>query len=678
MATEVTVNGKAIDTAEARCGTTESCPITRQLRIEEPPGTYTLVVKATDGYGQWTSKTRTFKVESDTTKPTLDVGGELADAPEGWVQQESYGFDATASDPNGYGVTSLALRIDGNTVASASPQTCPEGACTDSLHTPVDMGPYAGGEHDAEVVAVDGGGNSATKSWEINVDPQGHVSAVEATETMEAAEDTGVPSVVGSSESEPGIEGSDPGLGLERTETGFQSTGTIVGSILPDEAGGPITIYVPTSEEIYSCGGEEGSSQAEVPPAERIESEGTCEGETEGEFVPVEVTPVSVAGGASTPILVEENATVAANSGSSVDTIARPLDDGGMIFQAIRDTTASESYAYEVSLGEEQYLEQVDAHHVEVYYSGHEPAFTISAEPAHDAVGTTVPTSLTITGHKLVTLHVEYRSAGGTNFVLPVVAGTGWEGGFTTTEVIMENPTPPPVEDSGGGSDESGLEEEGFEAEAIPSGAVLLSKVSGSPPVFDGQGPSAKKFHRNFKVTKCMHKKGAFLNPGEYVEALPPVPVGEDERYQEIHNFGAECENPNVGEGVYWAVALHGVYHYELEKWIWVWPAQWACNRIWGPEPPRMVGCYDGTPSEPYNTSAGWLKWAGPLHLIGEYFFFSQQGHWGTDAFQCMEWMAELKPHAPTDPGSPYRPRGRVHLLGYNTEPSSCPNERYG
>jgi len=77
------------------------------------PGTHTVVVRATDGLGQSTSKTMSVKV-GDATKPNLEVGGELFAAPEGWIHEEegNYGLHASATD-SGFGVTSLVFDIDG-------------------------------------------------------------------------------------------------------------------------------------------------------------------------------------------------------------------------------------------------------------------------------------------------------------------------------------------------------------------------------------------------------------------------------------------------------------------------------------------------------------------------------------------------------------------------------------
>jgi hypothetical protein len=134
-------------------------------------------------------------------------------------------------------------------------------------------------------------------------------------------------------------------------------------------------------------------------------------------------------------------------------------------------------------LDEGQELEQIDEQHAAVYYTeGHHHALDIYAEPAHDAVGSTVPTSLTVTEGDVLTLIVHHRAgnpaAGGAAFVYPISAGDGWEGGFST--IIIQGP-----------KDELELQEERElreererlarerESNAIPSAGCLVPKLKG-------------------------------------------------------------------------------------------------------------------------------------------------------------------------------------------------------
>ena len=115
-----------------------------------------------------------------------------------------------------------------------------------------------------------------------------------------------------------------------------------------------------------------------------------------------------------------------------------------MVFPEITGPEAPEEYPFHVTLGEEQFLRPVSATEVDAYYPGYQRAFPIIAEEAHDAVGTTVPTTVKLTARDVVTLTVHHRegnpAAAGASFVYPISGGGGWTGGFTTVVVPMENP----------------------------------------------------------------------------------------------------------------------------------------------------------------------------------------------------------------------------------------------
>jgi hypothetical protein len=132
-----------------------------------------------------------------------------------------------------------------------------------------------------------------------------------------------------------------------------------------------------------------------------------------------------------------------------------PPFEGVMTFPAIQGPEGAEDYCWEVKLGEGQELRQIDDQHAAVFYAEPEvQAFGIEAAPAHDAEGTAVPTTITVSGENLITLTVHHRAgnpaAGGTPFHYPVVAGLGWEGDFHT-ELIQGPPDeselrkPPPA-----------------------------------------------------------------------------------------------------------------------------------------------------------------------------------------------------------------------------------------
>jgi hypothetical protein len=128
-----------------------------------------------------------------------------------------------------------------------------------------------------------------------------------------------------------------------------------------------------------------------------------------------------------------------------------PAFDGVMTFPAIHGPEDPEDYCWEVKLFEGQELRQMDETHAGVFYTAppEHQAFGITAELAHDVVGTEVPTSLDVIQPNLIVLTVHHRAgnpaAGGAPFVYPVSSGVGWEGGFVTVIVHLLEESPPPV-----------------------------------------------------------------------------------------------------------------------------------------------------------------------------------------------------------------------------------------
>ena len=146
-------------------------------------------MEVTDAVGNSTTKTLAVNVAKDSQAPTLHTSGELFQAPKGWVQQQRYSFAVSATDPNGYGATSLAFSLDGKTLTETS-KPCAKGGCELSLESSVNFASYSGGAHTAELVAADAAGNVERKVWNINVDPSGAASTEEVTNTLEAVEGT--------------------------------------------------------------------------------------------------------------------------------------------------------------------------------------------------------------------------------------------------------------------------------------------------------------------------------------------------------------------------------------------------------------------------------------------------------------------------------------------------------
>lgn len=126
---------------------------------------------------------------------------------------------------------------------------------------------------------------------------------------------------------------------------------------------------------------------------------------------------------------------------SSAAADALPPFDGAMSFRNIKGPSDPQDFSWQVSLSDNQVLEQLDDQTALVYFEpGHEPALMINATLAHDAIGTNVPTTLAVSDGDVITLTVHHRDgnplAGGAPFAYPVIAGSGWEGGFQTEVVI--------------------------------------------------------------------------------------------------------------------------------------------------------------------------------------------------------------------------------------------------
>jgi hypothetical protein len=116
-----------------------------------------------------------------------------------------------------------------------------------------------------------------------------------------------------------------------------------------------------------------------------------------------------------------------------------PPYDGLLSFPTIRGSSDPEEFIWQVQLGPDQELKELNDQNAGVFYEGGHQAFGITAEPAHDANGATVPTTLAVSEGDLVTLIVHHRTgnpaAGGAPFAYPILQGAGWEGGFWTVVV---------------------------------------------------------------------------------------------------------------------------------------------------------------------------------------------------------------------------------------------------
>jgi streptogramin lyase len=571
---------------------TAGCTIEPQWTIESAAleaKSHVARVKTTDGLGRSAESTVNFSIARDTTKPTLEVSGELFNAPEGWVEQETYGLNATATD-SGYGVTSISFKIDGQQVASAS-QTCLDGGCKESLSKQISMASYSGGSHPAEVIATDGAGNSLVKKWTINVDPEGRISTAELTATLEAVEETSPATIVGEARAEPAIEGSAAGLGAEEWKGQIITTGTAV----------PVEVAPATNDGFTLAAQEFGAFMAtcsNLPPQPEdapVQME-TCQpappgvGNGPGVF-PIEVTPASTDTTDPAFTLIDKTAAVAHDTAPETDTAIRPLYEGVLTFANIRDKSSPEAFTWKVQLAEGMYLHAAGAQGIEARYANGHPAFTIVAEPASDAVGTTVPTDLTVDSTDELTLHVHHRSS---SYVYPVVAGAGWQGGYFSEEVhgpLDEKELREARERAEAEAREQAelanvpLNEE-FTRELIRRDTNLIVKVSGaSAPLWAAQSGTEVPPHF-FEFSQCWYENS--LPP---MFSYEPYPIAPRETETMEKSLVGSCVLKNTDHELLAAVAIGGYFRYQAGQGVWYKAGDpFECSKI-GPYQPAKVNC---------------------------------------------------------------------------------------
>jgi len=595
--TEVKIDGNPVEPKYAPGCATKNCSISREWKLKTSDyssGQHNVQVVATDGVGL--STTNELSVTTDSTAPQLTANSKFFTAPEGWLEQKSYIYIASASDTGGYGVTSMSLKVDGKTIKSLN-QSCASGGCSGGLAGSIDMTVYKGGAHPAELSVTDAAGNLAKKTWTINVDPKGQISTAEAMDTMEAIENTSPVNLVGESQSEVEYPGTQPDLGLQEIEGEIVASGSAAPTIVGESPGDGISVEVPRSGSLANpcnSGGSTPESTAEEGEKEEgqpILPEDCLTDQEIGELreqrppllTPIELTPIVTGPNASENQMVEEVAAVAVNTASHVDTIIRPLYDGAMSFEAIRDSAGPETFSWEVKLEPDQELALVDGQHAVVNYEGGHPAFGITAVPAHDAIGTAVPTKLAVSGGNVLTLTVEHRRPAeeGHPSVYPVIGGAGWEGGFQTYQVEM----PPP----------ESLEEPLIEGEAdyeAPAGETpRLFGVIFGPPVADSSPvplsaaqPKVDRRARAYNFVECGWYK---TTPG--VASPPKTQPPPSRRIFAELSQGCHGELEG-GYRVSYAMSLSGVFHYKSNHWVWT--NEPPHCRKWGPSEPALIHCF--------------------------------------------------------------------------------------
>lgn len=499
ISTKITVDGKQVSTGKATC-IGASCPLASEWILESAEkevGKHTIEVEATDGLGRSVVKTMTIEIQRDTTKPTLSSSGPLVNAPDGWVEQEAYALSASAKD-GGYGATSLNLMIDGK-VAATSAKPCPDGGCEISLSSSVNMNSYPGGAHPAELIAKDGAGNQMVQKWTINVNPDGKISTEEATDTLEALDETAETTVLTPNTPAEIAEGNNPGI------SGLKSTGTGAPSEIGEHATEGYTLITPYEGEAHE-GGE------------------------------LQVVPTTVSPSAGTVVVSEGIAGVATNTQGGVDSIVRPIYDGIMGFDAIRESSSPSEYSWEVQLDSDQKIVSLDSKSAQVVYSDGTAVAMIKAMEAHDATGKEVPTKLKVEG-KIITLIVEHKGGG---FVYPILAGHSFEIGYGRVEIVL--PPPPP------GTANPDYEWTGYEGISPPE------PIDGSDAEASASGFKGVKKH--FLYVECSHNHLIYRPPESSAAGI----------YRE------QCGNPfqnDPGEDIAFRAAMHGKYFINEGVKVW-------------------------------------------------------------------------------------------------------------
>ncbi len=579
----IKVDGVVKDSTSPGCPA-GGCSLSREWTLDASKysaGPHSALVTATDAAGRSATKTLNFDVAKDTTAPTITAANAFYNAPEGWVEQKSYANNATGFDAGGYGITSIALKIDGQIVKSQT-QTCPAGGCSLGLGagSTIDMSAYDGGAHPAELVATDGAGNTAKKSWTINVVPNGEVENGEAENTLDAFDSTAPMNIVGPPKAELDFEGTADDLEFAIEAESIVAPGAVTPVEVEPEAGGSVAVTIPAQSSLEEpCEAEPASEPDEELSGEEEEDllaeQPSCSFlPVDTEPVPVEITPLSGDLGADDPELTPTGVVLLTDAYPNVDSVIRPLYDGAMIFSAIRDSSGPEAFSWSVHLEDDQSIVSIDNQHAVVMWSdGIHSAFGIHATPAHDADGTSVSTELIVEDDQVITLKVKHRQGGpgGEPFSYPVTAGVGWEGGFQTVQVAM----PPPKADE---------EIEMAQSESMGKNTFRATTATLGAPVAQASTAGRVTIVRAFNFRECH-----WTDPNPYFNLSDPPdpPPG--------------CHGPKqTYEGTsypIWAFSMSGRYYYKYGEEVWVSDPDGRpnCSRPWGKSPdryPHLVHCF--------------------------------------------------------------------------------------
>ncbi len=565
--TEVKVDGKLVEEHAPGCAT-ESCSLSYEHIFkanEFSSGKHTVKVTATDGV-ELSAPPKEFTFTADNTAPELTATNKFFTAPKGWLEQKGYYYTPIATDAGGSGVTSLILRIDGSVVKSAE-QQCPNGGCSEEPTGVVSMNTFKGGAHQAELIATDVAGNVAKKTWTINVDPKGEISAGEATDTIEASDETAGSTIVSPNGEEEREIGNDPVI-EEAPGGGYIVNGVPTKTEMPEDPSSPITVPSP-----------EGS---------------------------IEIDPVSTPG-TGDPAVANESALVDPNTDNNVDSVVRPIFDGFLVFADIRSSEAPENYSWEVLMGKGQSLVQIDEWDAEVRNANGSSAVSIRAQPAHDATGKELPTSIKVEGTNVVTLTVQHKVAG---VVYPVVGGPGFEVGYETASAYI------PSAEEGGGEDSSS--DEAFSAKELANGDWII--IEGGATIVGAPEAAASSETQTSGVwVPPITVTRPFKSPGCLKLFLDEEVTGPFHP----HEHADECNESQHLMARGWA---HGHFHYELEPNQRVW---WEGGRE------EHISC-----DPDFFHNASWHIWPKECQFSGEN---NQKGGGSTHIVARHFWRVETE-----------------------------------
>ncbi len=467
---QVKVDGQVVATPFNQACPEENCTSSKEWVYKSSDyatGQHQIDVVSTDGVGLPTTKSVTVSSNKDTTAPQLTANSSFFTAPEGWVEQKSYAYTATAKDPGGYGVTSMILKIDGQTVQSVT-QSCLNGGCERALIGSINMANYKGGAHPAELIVTDGAGLVTKKAWTVNVSPKGVVSPGESEDTMEALEATDEESEIVTPTDdvislEERVDGNDPGLEVDGESV--KSVGVPVSIDFTTDPGDGVSIPTPDGE--------------------------------------VHIEPTSAITTGQTAIM-NGVASVTSNTAASHDTVIRPTYNGLTDFQVIRGADAPETFEWNVTLQAGQKLESVDSKTAQVVYKDGLSVMMIRAESARDATGKAVPTSLQVISPNAVRLTVSHKVGG---FSYPVSAGPAFEVGYSTVRVELPPELLPP----------SNFEEEGWMSYLVVSAPEPINNTD-----TEAMASGIKPVKKSFAWIMCSHR-------GSYYEEVVTIISWEEE-----------------------------------------------------------------------------------------------------------------------------------------------------